>query len=44
MIRMDDGSKEKTWNDLMQDFKNEGKELTWEDLAEFQKNNGIVIH
>ena len=44
MVRMDDGSKEKTWNELVQDFKDEGRELTWENLAEFQKKNGIVIH
>jgi hypothetical protein len=44
MVRIDDGSKEKTWNDLVQDFKEEGRDLSWENLAEFQKKNGIVIH
>jgi hypothetical protein len=44
MVRVDDGSAEKTWNNLMQDFKVEGRELTWENLAEFQKKHGIVIH
>lgn len=44
MVRIDDGSNSKTWNELMQDFKNEGKELTWENLAAFQKKHGIEIH
>lgn len=44
MVRVDDGTREKTWNELMEDFKREGKELTWESLGEFQKKHGIVIH
>lgn len=44
MVRVDDGKQEKTWNELMEDFKREGKELTWESLGEFQKKHGIVIH
>jgi len=44
MVRLDDGSEQKTWNELMQDFKNEGKELSWENLADFQHKHGIVIH
>ncbi|HDZ58654.1 MAG TPA: NAD-dependent dihydropyrimidine dehydrogenase subunit PreA, partial [Ignavibacteriales bacterium] len=44
MVRVDDGSEEKTWNELMAEFKKEGKPLTWENLAEFQKKHGIVIH
>jgi len=44
MVRVDDSSQTKTWNELMQDFKNEGKELTWENLAEFQNKHGIIIH
>ncbi|HED08670.1 MAG TPA: NAD-dependent dihydropyrimidine dehydrogenase subunit PreA [Ignavibacteria bacterium] len=44
MVRKDDSSETKTWNELMSQFKDEGKELTWENLAEFQKKHGIVIH
>ncbi len=44
MVRKDDGSEQKTWNELLLQFKDEGKELTWENLAEFQKQHGIVIH
>ena len=44
MIRIDDGSESKTWNELIADFRNEGKELTWENLGEFQRKYGIVIH
>ncbi len=44
MVRVDDGSNEKTWNELMEEFKKEGKPLTWGNLAEFQKKYGIVIH
>ncbi len=44
MVRLDDGKEQKTWNELTNDFKNEGKELTWENLGEFQKKYGIVIH
>lgn len=44
MVRLDDGKEEKTWNELINDFKKEGKELTWENLGEFQKKHGIVIH
>jgi hypothetical protein len=44
MVRMDDGTSAKTWNELMEDYKRENKPLTWENLAEFQKEHGIVIH
>jgi len=44
MVRVDDASVSKTWNELTSEFKNQGKELTWENLAEFQKKHGIVIH
>lgn len=44
MVRKDDSSETKTWNELVSQFKDEGKELTWENLAEFQKKHGIVIH
>ncbi len=44
MVRVDDESQSKTWNELMADFEREGKPLSWENLAEFQKKHGIVIH
>ncbi len=44
MVRKDDGKEEKTWNELVQQFKDKGEELSWEKLAEFQKKHGIVIH
>jgi len=44
MVRQDDGKEEKTWNELMAEFKKEGKDLSWENLGEFQKKHGIVIH
>ena len=44
MVRKDDGKEEKTWNELVQQFKDQGEELSWEKLAEFQKKHGIVIH
>ena len=44
MVRIDDDSLRKTWNELMDDFKKEGKELSWANLAEFQKKHGIEIH
>jgi dihydropyrimidine dehydrogenase (NAD+) subunit PreA len=44
MVKLDDGTEHKTWNQLINDFKREGKELTWENLAEFQAKHGIVIH
>ena len=44
MVRLDDGKEQKTWNELVQQFKNDDKELSWENLAEFQKKHGIVIH
>ena len=44
MVRLDDGAEQKTWNELIEQFKKEGKELTWENLGEFQKKHGIVIH
>ena len=43
MVRTDDGSASKTWNELMEDFKKEGKPLTWESLTAFQKKHGIII-
>ncbi len=44
MVRLDDGAEQKTWNELIEQFKKEGKELTWENLGEFQKKHGIIIH
>ncbi len=44
MVRLNDGTEVKTWNELINEFKREGKELTWENLAEFQAKHGIVIH
>jgi len=44
MVRVDDQSKSKTWNELIAEFKNKGKSLSWENLAEFQKKHGIEIH
>lgn len=44
MVRTDDESETKTWNELMEDFKKEGKDLSWKNLAEFQKKHGIEIH
>ena len=44
MVRKDEGKEQKTWNELIQEFKDQGKELSWENLAEFQKKHGIVIH
>ena len=44
MVRVDDQSTSKTWNELIKDFEKQGKPLTWENLAEFQKAHGIVIH
>jgi dihydropyrimidine dehydrogenase (NAD+) subunit PreA len=44
MVHVDDGSEQRTWNELMEQFKKEGKELTWENLALFQKKHGIIIH
>jgi dihydropyrimidine dehydrogenase (NAD+) subunit PreA len=44
MIRVDDKSESKTWNELVRQFKKEGSELSWKNLAAFQKKHGIVIH
>ena len=44
MIRVDDESKSKTWNELIADFKKEGKEPSWENIEAFKKKHGIVIH
>jgi len=44
MVRIDDGSASKTWNQLTEEFKKSGKPMTWENLAEFQKKHGIEIH
>ncbi len=44
MVRVDDDSERKTWNELMLNFKKEEKPLSWENLGEFQKKYGIKIH
>jgi len=44
MVRLDNETTTKTWNELMEDFKRENKPLSWKNLAEFQKEHGIVIH
>jgi dihydropyrimidine dehydrogenase (NAD+) subunit PreA len=44
MVRLDNGAEQKTWNELIEQFKKEGKELTWENLGDFQKKHGIIIH
>ena len=44
MVRVDNESESKTWNELMADFKREGKEPSWENIEEFKKKHGIVIH
>ncbi len=44
MIKKGEETTQKTWNELLLQFKEEGKELTWENLEEFQKKHGIVIH
>ncbi|MDP3581969.1 MAG: NAD-dependent dihydropyrimidine dehydrogenase subunit PreA, partial [Ignavibacteria bacterium] len=44
MIRIDDGSASKTWNQLNEEFRKSGIPMTWEKLAEFQKKHDIVIH
>ena len=44
MIRVDDESESKSWNELMADFDKEGKEPSWQNLEEFKKKHGIVIH
>lgn len=44
MVRVDDKTVSKSWNELMKEFEKEGKKLSWENLAEFQKKHGIVIH
>ena len=44
MVRVDDGSNKKSWNELMADFEKEGKEPSWENIEEFKKKHGIVIH
>jgi len=44
MVRVDDDSTSKTWNELMEEFKRKGEPLTWENLAAFQKKHGIIIH
>ena len=44
MVRVDDKTVSKSWNELMIEFEKEGKKLSWENLAEFQKKHGIVIH
>ncbi len=44
MVRVDDESESKTWNELMAEFEKEGKEPSWENLEKFKKKHGIVIH
>lgn len=44
MVRLDDGSETKTWNELTKEFKDGGKEVSWENLGEFQNKHGINIH
>jgi len=44
MVRVDDKTVSKSWNELMKEFEKEGKKLSWRNLAEFQKKHGIVIH
>ena len=44
MVRVDDGSNKKSWNELMADFEKAGKEPSWENIEEFKKKHGIVIH
>ena len=44
MVRVDDGSASKTWNELNEEFRKSGIPMTWEKLAEFQKKHDIVIH
>ena len=44
MVRVDDKSQHKTWNELVGDFNKQGQPLSWEKLAEFQKKHGIKIH
>lgn len=44
MVRVDDKSESKTWNELSDEFEKKGIPITWENLAEFQKKHGIEIH
>ena len=44
MVRVDDNTESKTWNELMEEYKNGKRPLTWENLGEFQKKHGIEIH
>ncbi|KAF0217067.1 MAG: dihydroorotate dehydrogenase family [Ignavibacteria bacterium] len=44
MVRIDDGSASKTWNELNEEFRKSGKQMTWEELAKFQHKYGIEIH
>lgn len=44
MVRLDDGSETKTWNELTKEFSDKGKELSWDNLGEFQNKHGINIH
>lgn len=44
MVRVDDGTKSKTWNELLREFAARNEELSWENLRAFQKEHGIVIH
>ena len=41
MVRLDDGSEEITWNELMKQMP---QPLTWEALRQFQQKHGIEIH
>ena len=44
LVRVDDKTQSKTWNELMEEFSKKGKEISWENLAKFQKKHGIEIH
>jgi len=39
MVRIDDGSASKTWNQLNEEFRKSGKQMTWEELAKFQNSS-----
>jgi dihydropyrimidine dehydrogenase (NAD+) subunit PreA len=41
MVRLDDGTESKTWNELVKELP---QPMTWEALRAFQKKHGIEIH
>jgi hypothetical protein len=41
MVRLDDGTESKTWNELVKELP---RPMTWEALRAFQKKHGIEIH